>query len=309
MFKLKKRKNPAISNVVEQIHQDFDSAEERLLKEAQSIIDQEANLQLANGDLAKRLGFENSKPSREANEAQAKLEEMKKLRETIAYFREKYPLYKFITMEEVTRICEKWNLVLGDARDYTGDIPEKNLKNMGKFILKEDDWDEVGGNSSGTNSAFDGLGNALARAFSEMRQPTIRINRTEMFSVWDAVPDSANIEIEGRLSMAGLIELERQWPYRSIRQKVKPPFLIAAPLHDFNQEGKVVEKGVLKPTPDRFRGIMDLIKGKESSSQEAFRQWLIDDPIVLQPVRGGCLIVDKWGPEASDPALVNEINN
>ena len=33
------------------------------------------------------------------------------------------------------------------------------------------------------------------------------------------------------------------------------------------------------------------------------------DPIVLQPVKGGYLIVTKWGLEASDPSVVNEINN
>jgi hypothetical protein len=33
------------------------------------------------------------------------------------------------------------------------------------------------------------------------------------------------------------------------------------------------------------------------------------DPIVLQPYEGGFLIVSKWGEEASDPMLVNEIEN
>lgn len=34
-----------------------------------------------------------------------------------------------------------------------------------------------------------------------------------------------------------------------------------------------------------------------------------DDPIVLQPVKEGYLIVTSWGLEASDPMIVNEINN
>lgn len=33
------------------------------------------------------------------------------------------------------------------------------------------------------------------------------------------------------------------------------------------------------------------------------------DPIVLQPVEGGFLIVTAWGAEASDPAIVNENHN
>jgi len=35
----------------------------------------------------------------------------------------------------------------------------------------------------------------------------------------------------------------------------------------------------------------------------------LPDPIVLQPVKGGYLIVSKWGLEASDESLVNEISN
>ena len=33
------------------------------------------------------------------------------------------------------------------------------------------------------------------------------------------------------------------------------------------------------------------------------------DPVVLQRVVGGYLILSAWGPEASDPIVVNEINN
>lgn len=35
----------------------------------------------------------------------------------------------------------------------------------------------------------------------------------------------------------------------------------------------------------------------------------IPDPVVLQPVKGGYLILTAWGDEASDPIVVNEINN
>jgi len=35
----------------------------------------------------------------------------------------------------------------------------------------------------------------------------------------------------------------------------------------------------------------------------------IPDPVVLQPVKGGYLILTAWGDEASDPLVMNEINN
>lgn len=35
----------------------------------------------------------------------------------------------------------------------------------------------------------------------------------------------------------------------------------------------------------------------------------IPDPVVLQPVKGGYLVVSKWGLEGKDELLVNETNN
>ena len=35
----------------------------------------------------------------------------------------------------------------------------------------------------------------------------------------------------------------------------------------------------------------------------------VPDPVVLKEVKGGFLIVTAWGDEASDPNVVNEINN
>ena len=35
----------------------------------------------------------------------------------------------------------------------------------------------------------------------------------------------------------------------------------------------------------------------------------IPDPVVLQPIENGYLIVTAWGDEASDPLITNEITN
>ena len=62
------------------------------------------------------------------------------------------------------------------------------------------------------------------------------------------------------------------------------PFKMVAPVKDFDMRGKE-------------------IKGVEIRNIPA------PDPVVLQPVNGGYLIVSKWGDEASDKDLVNEIDN
>lgn len=64
------------------------------------------------------------------------------------------------------------------------------------------------------------------------------------------------------------------------REPTQKKFKIVAPEKDFNTQNKTR-------------------KGYE----------LINDPIVLWPVKGGYLIISKWGLESQDESLVNEINN
>lgn len=51
---------------------------------------------------------------------------------------------------------------------------------------------------------------------------------------------------------------------------------------------------------------MEIPNGKEL---KGYKIQSIPDPVVLQPVKGGYLIVCAWGDEASDEIVVNEINN
>lgn len=59
---------------------------------------------------------------------------------------------------------------------------------------------------------------------------------------------------------------------------------IVAPEKDFDMTGKRVQNRVISEIP-------------------------VPDPIVLQPVKYGFLILTAWGDEASDPIVVNNINN
>lgn len=69
---------------------------------------------------------------------------------------------------------------------------------------------------------------------------------------------------------------------RRQNEKVKgKDLLIIAPEHKLNTRGKVKEGHILK----------------------------IKDPIVLQPVDKGYLIVSSWGLEASDELVVNPVSN
>ena len=51
------------------------------------------------------------------------------------------------------------------------------------------------------------------------------------------------------------------------------------------------------------------ISGLELKEGYKLEKKFIPDPVVLQPVKGGYLILTAWGDEASDPIVINEINN
>lgn len=48
------------------------------------------------------------------------------------------------------------------------------------------------------------------------------------------------------------------------------------------------------------------IKGLELTEGYKLEKKFIPDPVVLQPVKGGYLILTAWGDEASDPLVVNQ---
>ena len=148
--------------LVAEIHDEFYSADERLLQEAKNLL---ANPKVNKAIYAERLnkiGFGASKPVKEALEIVEAHGKAGEIIKKIEYFRVWYPSNKFITEDEVKKICEKYGLLLGDAQNYIGDVPEKNLTEIEKFSLRKEDWTEKAlsyGFRSFTLDMFSGLFN------------------------------------------------------------------------------------------------------------------------------------------------------
>jgi hypothetical protein len=130
---------------VEQIHAEFDSAEDRLKKQADEILNTlsiptESDIE-RKAKLAKELGFVNSEVVVKAN---AIRERNKKIQDSIEITRAQandlndlkfhYPNEKFLNVEELNRICEKYNLIYCPIENYIKDIPEKNLLEIKRAI-------------------------------------------------------------------------------------------------------------------------------------------------------------------------------
>lgn len=124
---------------IEEIHNSFDTASDRILKEAQDIINKPVN----DLDLLKHeLGFVNAKGASEAIKLKGLAEENRNLQNLIIGYRVRYPNNKFITEQEVNNICAKYGLLFGNIDRYIGDIPRKNLMEIKDFntskVRKED---------------------------------------------------------------------------------------------------------------------------------------------------------------------------
>ena len=151
MFNILTRKKElskkSMNDMVLEIHDTFYTEVDRLHKQASIVKEIEVKDKelIAKAKRLKGLGFFNTKEVIQANIELEKIkavkienEKNKDLIDAINFFSMEYPLYKFITVESVKKICEKYNLIYGPIDRYLGDVPEKNLKQIEQFKIKED---------------------------------------------------------------------------------------------------------------------------------------------------------------------------
>jgi hypothetical protein len=218
---------------VEEIHQEFLSAADRILEQAGAVLSDTENKRHKKAERLAKFGFWKAEGVENYLEVASNIHEAKQKAELIGYFRQHYPLHKFIDEKEVKRICQKYNLLQTGVASYTGFVPEKNLLEMEAFVLREEDY-----------KYFCDYGYDM-RFASEISY--------EEYQTRDKHPN-----------------------YRYAVEQSH--FEICAPEKDLYTEG-AIKKG---------------------------HRLVYPDPVVLQPVRGGYLIVTAWGEEASDESVVNE---
>jgi len=116
------------SQIVAEIHREIDTAEDRLLREANDVL--KASEPQEAEELYNRLhkvGFTSTPAARIAREVISISEQAKEEAELVQYYKQTYPFLKFLTVEELDRICGKYKLIYAEVSRYIKDIPEKNL--------------------------------------------------------------------------------------------------------------------------------------------------------------------------------------
>jgi hypothetical protein len=284
-------KKPEVT--VEQIHAEFDSAQERLLRESHEILGTlsiEKQMENKCNDLMK-LGFVKSEGVTKIQEIQEKRIPMETLARTIQYFKLKYPFDKFITVDELERICKKYNLIHAPVSQYIKDVPEKNVLEM-KNSKKLDEKDKSPANeylfrakSFHKTSTQKHLlkGKTFTMYLNEAQENTILRNDF-----------SSDTLVAKLLGLDPPIKNKTTLYYEAELIKVdKSGLFIAAPKSHFDLNG------LSKRSPFGFFNIQ--------TSE-------LKDPVVFEYCRDNiCRILTKWGTDDDqsylDPSLLNETLN
>ena len=233
-------KNKTTNEIIEEIHESFYTEVDKLLASAKILKSTDTQLEdlIKKAERLKSLGFTNTKECKEAQIEIDRLQSIKDeniakkdLHEAINYFSQKYPLYKFITEESVVKICNKYGLVYGTVDRYLGTVPDKNLKEINSFKIKDEDICCVIYNTN---------------HFGHV--PYVRSNKTinKYITKTEYINNSKKTEID----------------YYMNRRYSEIPLEIAAPQKDFNMEGyeiedsKLVLKKVEIPDPVVLRPVV-----------------------------------------------------
>lgn len=119
------------AQLVQEIHREFETAAELYVADMEPRL---VNIEEINrkSERVKALGFVNAGATFEAWQHNVEAEKIN------AFYKARvdYPAHHFITEEAVKNLCEKYGLVWAKPENFAGDIPEKNVREIEKFIVR-----------------------------------------------------------------------------------------------------------------------------------------------------------------------------
>jgi hypothetical protein len=122
--------------LVKEIHGAFDAEADMIVEEAMQMLRGKYTSQLkAKAERLVALGFRNASDVKEWRKREQDLEKYNLVME----YKVKYPFQKFITKEQLDKLCKKYSLVYAPVSKYIGDIPLKNLKEIEEAKKRHDD--------------------------------------------------------------------------------------------------------------------------------------------------------------------------
>lgn len=267
--------------LIEKIHYEVDNAHQLLLEHAVEVIKANKVEDIDYVEKMKELGFTKSQAVVEAEKKSEQLVESARMANLITYYRDHYPLLKFLTEEKLDEICDKYNLVHGPVHRYKKNVPKKNLNDIvnAQALAKKD---ECLGYFTIKSMKFMGVVPKEAREW-------ILSHRFEEHSMG----------LSSRMLAEQCPFLGSDWAkWRDVYE--------SAEVEDVDLRGLFIV------APKKH---FDL-KGAKEIGKKGFFQSAVShvsrpakDPIVYRYVKGGVQVLTKWGLEANDPELANPLDN
>jgi hypothetical protein len=266
--------------LTDEIHNEFYTAGGHILQEATCLLKELEQRDLTKGKRLAAAGFGKTREAVVAIETETKLATTKEVAELVMYYSLNYPNNKFITEEQVKAICEKYGLIFGDTSMYKGFVPENKLPLIESFKLKEKEQSKIWFEITETYNGDD-----IKLPLSFISDKDLSERGLEYF-----FGGNCNLNyfyIKGSSGNSDLCKAEICKLFDGL-QFVKAEIV--------SKQLKIVA-----PAKD-----MEIPQWKQLVG---YKIKDIPDPVVLQPVKGGYLIVCAWGDEASDEMVVNQKMN
>jgi hypothetical protein len=290
--------------LIEEIHNEFDTAPERILQQALSIISEQQNSKVSlESEIEEKairlqnLGFVKNGLVNKLGEIQERNRQKDliinmemRMAEGIQYYARTYPFLKFLPVSELDRICDKYGLVYAPVGHYKMPVPDKNLKEI---------------ENAQPLKSIDVQPDIVIRTYyDDSMSRKWGYNRVKQILGGNSFTDDEIRELAKKHN------IELRWNSTSDFFWVAGrKFLSDDDMCITKEETKTISrKGLFIAAPkDHFD-----LTGLEFDKKKGYFQTTIQvkkDPIVFRYVKGGIQVLTKWGLEADDPALQMEILN
>ncbi len=255
---------------IEDVHNDFNIARTKIYENAQLVVNTSGFKPSEEMEKLHSLGFR-SKQVITYMQSKQQFESNLKISQIIMDYKIKYPTNRFIDHVELVNIIKKYSLVVSSTENFIGQIPERNIKAIASFKLKEEDIRYVSGKPG-----------VIGRWVRDMEAEAI------------IEKESKKREENGDFHYTS--HMRRESPQKfindgsvnfSLSKEQPQPRRDSWETFNTNQNSLIVVG-----TSDQFD--MQRVEAEKNSLRI-----LDNDPIVLCPVEYGYLIVTMWGEEAN----------
>lgn len=278
--------------LIKELHNEFDSAPERLLKEALAIISQNEKIKVGvessledKAKRLKRLGFNSTDVVLKLNEIKNRneqkdqvIQEETEKAKIFEFYNKRFPECKFLPEDEFNRICHKYGLVYAPVEHYTQTVPDENLE-------------EIENNTPHISKDIAPKGIYYVH-----------------YKIYDYKHDNYVTPEESKNWENPLMiesDFEPSAPRWVIRQMLQEKYNTTKEIHlSPGVTMDIVDKsGLFIAAPKNHFNTENLTFDGKYGFFTLNRKIIKTDPVVFKYVKGGLLIISKWGIVGKDPLL------